>query len=302
MTWKIREYEDGDETGILDLLKASYGLTDYMEFWRWMVKTNPSGHAKIYLAHDDNKFVGHYMVVPRRRKIRDKIIMDGEAVYAMVHPEYRKQGIFTELGRFTLDAIKNEIPICTGFPNKYAIKGHIKTGWHFFDVPLLKLPLTKKSNVKDKTAFHGEKFGKKFDDFWDKTSKNYVNIVVRDSAYLNYRYYYKPIDYEVRVVEDKEILGFVVLKKYFDKSHIVDILAVDEEVLSCLIDASINFAINNKSEVLSCIMVKDRLYYKMLLSKGFNDLERTQFIYHLNDESFKMPKEFFITMGDWAVF
>ena len=149
--------------------------------------------------------------------------------------------------------------------------------------------------VEDKTTYLEGKFGIEFDDFWTDISNNFTNIVVRDSPYLNYRYYFKPIDYEIRVVKDKKILGFVVLKKYKEKSHIVDILAANHDALSLLIDASINFAINNKSEVLSCIMVKDRLYYQMLLSKGFNDLEKKQYIYHLNNEKFKTYRRRIVT-------
>jgi len=302
MQWKIREYKDQDQDRLIKLIELVYGITDYSEFWRWMVKTNPSGRAKIYLAYVDENIIGNYIVVPRRRKIREDIIIDGEAVWAAVHPDYRKQGIFTELGFYTLNDIRNEIPVCTGFPNIYAIEGHLKVGWHFFDIPLLKLNINNRFNKKNNTQIHKSEFGREFDEFWTRISKDYPNIVIRDASYLNYRYFQKPIDYEIRVVRDEEILGFVVLKKYFDKSHIVDILAIDDEVLSELLSASINFAVNNKSKTLSCIMMKDRFYYDSLLSYGFDDLEKKLFIYHLNLKNFMMPKEYFITMGDWDVF
>ncbi|MHA1491434.1 MAG: GNAT family N-acetyltransferase [Promethearchaeota archaeon] len=302
MPWEIREYKDEDEDQVLELIKLAYGLTDHREFWRWMVKTNPSGHAKIYLVYEGNNIIGNYMIVPRRRKILDDIVMDGEAVWAAVHPNYRKKGIFTELGIYSLADIRNEIPVCTGFPNIYAINGHLKAGWRFFDIPLLKLDINDKTNKKDSTLVHRGEFGEEFDDFWMKISKDYSNIVVRDASYLNYRYFHKPIDYEIRVIRDEEVLGFVVLKKYFDKSHIVDILAKDDAILSELLAASINFAVNNKSKILSCIMMEDRFYYASLMSYGFDDIERKLFIYHINRENFKMPKEFFITMGDWDVF
>lgn len=302
MPWKIREYKDEDEDQVLELIKLVYGLTDYREFWRWMVKTNPSGRAKIYLAYEDENIIGHYMVVPRRRKIRKDIIMDGEAVWAAVHPDYRKKGVFTELGFHTLSDIRNEIPVCTGFPNIYAINGHLKIGWHFFDIPLLKLDINDRFNKKENTLTHRGEFGREFDEFWTRISKDYSNIVVRDASYLNYRYYHKPIDYEFRVIRDEKILGFVILKKYFDKSHIVDILAIDDAILSELLVASINFAVSNKSKTLSCIIMKDRFYYDSLLSYGFDDMEKKLFIYHINRENFKMPKEYFITMGDWDVF
>jgi len=302
MPWKIRQYNDEDEDQVIELIKLVYKLTDYRDFYRWMVRANPSGHGKIYLAYENENIIGHYLVVPRRRKIGKDIIMDAEAVWAAVHPDYRKQGIFTELGFHTLNDIRNEIPVCTGFPNIYAITGHLKTGWHFFDIPLLKLSIKNKPNINENTVVHKGEFGKEFDEFWKQISKDYSNIVVRDAAYLNYRYLHKPVDYEFRVIRDKEVLGFVVLKKYFDKSHIVDIFAIDDAILSELLSASINFAIENKSKILSCIMMKDGFYYDSLLSNGFDDKERRLFIYHINRDGFKMPKDFFITMGDWDVF
>ena len=302
MPWKIRQYKDEDEDQVIDLIKLVYGLSEFRDFYRWMVKSNPNSHGKIYLALDNENIIGHYLVVPRRRKIENDIIIDGEAVWAAVHPNYRKQGIFTELGIYALNDIQNEIPVCTGFPNIYAIQGHLKVGWHFFDIPLLKLTVKNKFNKKDNTFMHKGEFGIEFDEFWKKISKDYSNIVVRDASYLNYRYFHKPIDYEIRVIRDEEILGFVVLKKYFDKSHIVDILAIDDVILSELLVASINFAIKNESKILSCIMMKDKFYYDSLLSHGFDDREKKLFIYHTNREDFKMPKEYFITMGDWDVF
>jgi len=302
MSWNIREFLDEDEDSVIELIKLVYGISDYREFWHWMVKTNPSGHARIYLAYEDKNIIGHYMVAPRRRKIKEDIIMDGEAVWAAVHPDYRKQGIFTELGFHTFSNIRNDIPICTGFPNIYAINGHLKSGWHFFDIPLLKLNIKSRLNKKDNTIIHKGEFGKEFDKFWMRISGDYSNIVVRDASYLNYRYFRKPVDYEFRVIRDEEILGYVVLKKYFDKSHIVDILAIDDAILSELITASISFAINNRSKILSCIMMKDLFYYESLMSYGFDDTERKLFIYHINHKKFKMPREYFITMGDWDVF
>ena len=302
MSIKIRKYNDEDEEQVVKLIKLVYKLSDYRDLYRWMNKTNPSGHGKIYLACDNKNIVGHYLVVPRRRKIEKDIIIDGEAVWAAVHPGYRKQNIFTDLGLHTLNDIQNEIPLCTGFPNIHAIKSHLKVGWHFFDVPLLKLNIKNRTKVNENTLVHSGKFEKEFDEFWKEVSKDYSNIIVRDAAYLNYRYQHKPIDYKVRVVRNKKLLGFVVLKKYFDKSHIVDILAKDDTTLSELLSASINFAIENKSKILSCIMMKDRFYYDSLLSNGFNDKERKLFIYHINREGFKMPKDFFITMGDCDIY
>jgi len=135
--WYVRTYKEGDESGITKLLKRNF------EDWLWEYKQNPFGHLIGVAAHD-NQLVGHMAMVPVNMKIGTKTVLASQAVDLVVHPEFRRQGIFLAIGRFLAEETERKaIDIWYGIPNKLAHSGHLKYGW--FDVckvPLLIKPIS----------------------------------------------------------------------------------------------------------------------------------------------------------------
>jgi len=105
--WSTRAYRDGDEEAISELESAVYGeLQDkdqWRRWWHWMYKDNPGGTGLIWLAEDAVKLVGHYPLIPVRLKLGNQIVKASQNLDQMTHPDYRHQGIATNLGRQTLN-------------------------------------------------------------------------------------------------------------------------------------------------------------------------------------------------------
>jgi GNAT superfamily N-acetyltransferase len=145
--WFVRKYKEGDQCGILDLMKLT-GIERAGEQWVWEYKNNPFGHL-IAVAEHDGQIVGHMALIPTYMKIGNKVTMGSQAVDLVVHPKFRRQGMFLAIGKFlTKEAGKEGIELTYGFPNERAHSGHLKYGW--FDVckvPVLVKPINLNSTV-----------------------------------------------------------------------------------------------------------------------------------------------------------
>ena len=71
----------------------------------------------------------------------------------MTHPEARGQGVFTKIGRYATEKMKEQkIHFTTGYPIRpEVIPGHIKVGWEKpFQLPLYLRPLKSNDLLKSK--------------------------------------------------------------------------------------------------------------------------------------------------------
>jgi len=152
--WSVRVHKEGDELGILQLMKLS-GIERTREDWFWEFKSNPFGHL-IGVAEHEGQILGHMALIPTYMKIGKKAIVGSQAVDLVVLPEFRRQGMFLAIGKMlTKEAGKKGIDIVYAFPGMHAPShsGFLKYGW--FDVckvPLLIKPINmnKMVNFLDK--------------------------------------------------------------------------------------------------------------------------------------------------------
>jgi GNAT superfamily N-acetyltransferase len=154
-TWKLRPYRPGDETSILDLCRRVFSEQSAdrfsVDYWKWEFVDNSSGPARVLLADDGGKVVGHYAVVPRNWHISGLPHLGSIVVDVMTHPDYRMQGMFAKLGLQALaEAGEVGIEFSYGFPiRKEVMPGHLKIGWkHLFDIPIFAYPLKFKTVVQ----------------------------------------------------------------------------------------------------------------------------------------------------------
>jgi GNAT superfamily N-acetyltransferase len=116
---------------------------------------NPFGQI-IGIVDCEKQIIGHMAWVPTIMKVGNRIILGSQAVDLVVHPKFRRHGIFLEIGRFLAkEAEKRCNEVTYGFPNYSAHSGHLKYGW--FDVcqvPLLVKPL----NLRKADSFRSNFF------------------------------------------------------------------------------------------------------------------------------------------------
>lgn len=226
--WSVRDYKNGDEDRILQLIQPAFKWGD-KKYWNWRYRDNPAGIGRIWLADDAGKIVGHYAMIPIKMKIGDETVTASLSADIVTHPDYRHQGIFETLARKAYtEAGKEGVHIACVFPNKFSYPGFIKKlGW--FEVCRLKAfvkPLnlenalkryfnnrflrkfcasignsiinscyrTKKSpDVDGLTITRVSSFDDRIDDFWGRVSNDYDIIVVRSKEYLNWKYVEVPL-------------------------------------------------------------------------------------------------------------
>ncbi len=246
--WITREYQDNDEQEILKLRQLVFLNGKSLEWWRWLYQKSPAGKALIVLAEADC-IVGQYSVIPLKTKIGNEICLGSVSPDTMVHPDYRGQGIFTELAKKVYKlGEENHISFVLGFPNQNSHPGAIgNLGWLdlYNGLPLWGKPLNCKNILlhycKHKMLFV-ELFGKacqafsdlyfrdriydpmiriettnyfddEFDCLWQKASTIKPIMVIRDRKYLNWRYVEKPgANYTIYSAWEKdELVGYIIL-------------------------------------------------------------------------------------------
>ena len=109
--------------------------TDFDERWlRWKFFDNPAGKARLYFAEDSDKgaLCGMYCLYPWTIRIRGERVECAQAGDLVVHPDYRRRGIFRELTHCMLEDVKqSQLAMLIGFSNKAAFPGHMKFGWKY---------------------------------------------------------------------------------------------------------------------------------------------------------------------------
>ena len=254
--WSTRTYRDGDEEGIFELWKAvypehSYDQQQWMRWWRWMYKANPSGMGVICLAEHDGKIVGQTGEIPMMMKIGSESVLVGLGIDAMTHPEYRRKGILIELVKARrAESEKRGIRATYSFPNRLSYAAMMTRGLTFDIATMQKVvrPLNWRNTMRTRTNnrllltvgrvaggllgtvfFRAGKvpvlegltvarvsfFDERVNGLWRRISDQYQVMVLRSQEYLNWRYVAAPDrDYLIYVAERSgAVVGYLVLSR-----------------------------------------------------------------------------------------
>ncbi|SFK17711.1 Acetyltransferase (GNAT) domain-containing protein [Halobacillus dabanensis] len=332
----VRPYKPGDEVQIQLLFKKTFGNDRPLKTWTWKFKENPKQDSPFILVYEDNnKILGHISLWITEAYINGNVTKIGLRADTMVDPQARGKGIYKKLNDTLLEKAKLEgIDYLYGFPAPKAKELFQKyTGAHHMtDMPrwlsvrhpmallsskfsplrILK-PLDKmyanfkKVKVKDHPYVFREvtECDHNFDELASETKFNSKAMVVRDAAYLNWRYHNHPEKtYRMFGLYDGDKLkGYVVTNKVegsFTNGFIVDWLTSDAELWPILLD----YAMQDLYEA-------DIIQTWCLTHSGpVHSLKKAGFIHkdspmplvgkEINSEwvELKDPQKWFITPGD----
>lgn len=250
--WSMRPFVDGDEDKIRALFALVFAKEISHEQWKWQYVDNHTDLVMITVAEGmGGELAGHYALRPVRMKIGDEICLGTLSLDTMVHPGYRRQGMFTKLARHMYHAAAEQgIPLTYGFPNKNSHHGLVnKLNWvdlcgrlplfvKILDTrnvlsnlinnklllsmaaPLGKATLGLIGSLRRNTLpadcqlVEVAQFDERATSLWERASASYPIMVVRDREYLNWRYVENPTEeYVIFVVErHSEIAAYIVLK------------------------------------------------------------------------------------------
>ncbi|MBM3250092.1 MAG: GNAT family N-acetyltransferase [Candidatus Omnitrophica bacterium] len=159
-------------------------------------------------------------------------------------------------------------------------------------------------------------FDRRFDDLWQRAQSCHKNIIVRDSAYLNWRYIKNPRrSYVILAAEDsgKKIVGYTVLRiASFDTlkaGYIVDLLAekscAGRLALSLLIKGALAHFRKNGADIAGFLVSPDRAYSGVLLKNGFficpERFRPQPYNFVLRNHSPEIPEEDVLRFRDWFI-
>jgi GNAT superfamily N-acetyltransferase len=331
LDFKLDSEKRGEET------RRQYSLDD----WLWQFENNPYGFLTIVAEHRE-KIVGVMSSFYMDMKIGNRTIRSSQASGLFVHPDYRKQGMFLAIGRTMFEiAQKIGIQFSIGFPNEPAYRGHIQYGWFeasmlpvmstYFDisksVKAKGIPLSSivsrlmnyyyarkrrhKIPQKDLEIKEISRFDERVNHFWNRVLNNHSMITVRDSKYLNWRYFDKPNStYEVYVAENNgQIEGYLVTNKLQNESYsvgwIIDVLCISKGVFLNLVHYAVDHLQKYSMDSIKCLMNNNKSEYKWIQETGFTSYPRPKLrmIARINSEevadSFRIySKDWYVTYGD----
>lgn len=156
-TYRLATNED--TANIVELLKICLGESDNrtVEYWNWKHNNNPFGSSFVLLAFDDGKLIG-VRTFMKWEWVKDaQVYKCVRTVDAVVHPDYRKRGLFSKLTMYGLDLMKeNKIDFIFNTPNSNSMPGNLKMGWKVLGKTGLKVKVNNPINSIYYRAFNRE--------------------------------------------------------------------------------------------------------------------------------------------------
>jgi GNAT superfamily N-acetyltransferase len=267
------------------LAREVYGETELADtgYLEWKYRKNPQG-AIMSVCETGDRVIGFHALMPIRVKLRDSAYRWAWGGDSMVHGEFRRQGIFVELSRSTMNQAKGNISVIFGTPDlrsptALALLKHLEN-IHAGNIVVQRLYLKPRavltSLLNRKTTLSGTgkvlgsvgelgvnlllgtfaphdkphtpsktepdfqvqeirnlTFGQEFDKLWDEASQTFTIAVIRNNAYLNWRFANPDGKYVgYRAVRAGALRGYAVLRYRTENrqqvAYVADLLAADQ--------------------------------------------------------------------------
>jgi hypothetical protein len=199
---------------LLTLYKEVFGRERSEEDFRWKLLGRASSVDTVWVAADGERIVGQHAGIPMMLKLGDRVVPAMHAVEAMTHADYRREGMLTVLGGALYGHWREQdIPLVMGLPHPgwgsraFALGYREAFTLRWISKPLdLVAILRNKLNSqyanavkKDTTAIPSRHYGlldltprdaagKEFDALWQTAGPRYHSAVVRDAAWVRWRY------------------------------------------------------------------------------------------------------------------
>lgn len=352
--WVTRAVQETDIDKISDfraIIEGGKELSVYRspEYYNWKYFDSPTKgeHQYARIAEDKGKIVGLLAATCKKMKVGERVIKCAEIGDIFTHPEYRRQGIFTTLGKELCAELEDAgISLIYVRPNENSYPGLVSKLYFekAFYLKSMVLPLhvgkllghkmhlpswfeklidriTVKVIYKAKepllsseiTISRVTHFDKDVSTVWESVSHDHDVMIVKDAAYLNWRYIRNPTDYVVLVAKDiGKTVGFIVFTTRVRSGYIVDILFPEErrDIAQSLLVRAINLLLQEGVNlvfawVIKNFMQKPDTYYHVLRKFGFFPMgEYLNFVVRIISPEIekisflKTPTKWFLTMGD----
>jgi GNAT superfamily N-acetyltransferase len=251
-TWQVREFRTSDKASLLRLSAQHYGdreqaKEDFVD-WLYYASTGQTSFVPIAEDIETGEVLGFSFQVPFHARINTEYGICRLGCNALVHPDYRGQGIYFALSELVETSVKDSL-FTYGFPKPRAISAHQRVGkFPVSRIPLVVRPLDMAALARkrlrnplirfmvqlgwwfaQRTLWRPRPAGEtpadlrvipladvdqRFDDFWARVEDKYKIIVPRDSQFLRWRFSDPNFrEYKLLAAESGEaIVGYLALR------------------------------------------------------------------------------------------
>ncbi|MFU8869842.1 GNAT family N-acetyltransferase [Natronococcus sp.] len=127
----IRQFEPGDREAFLSLYERVFDRGRSPAWFRWKYEDNPyADHVPIVVAEDDGDLVGCRSLFAQEMRGHGTVRTAYQPCDTMVHPDYRRRGLFDRMNERTLERYAEGGPaFFFNFPNEASKRGNLNHGW-----------------------------------------------------------------------------------------------------------------------------------------------------------------------------
>lgn len=259
----VRTAGKADADRLIGLFNEAFRKSKDARTAHWKYFDSPHGVSTTLLAEGpQGEPAGAYSYVYRRFTWRGAPVEIAQASDAMVHPSFRKRGIFTGLDDLCAEtAGQRGVPACFATAGRQSHHGFLKNGWReigpyrtwlaVFDVKrslarrfggaagvlapfvgpaLAMLGKRPKFDLGSHVAQPIPRFDERVTRLFESTMARLPLIGVRDADWLNWRYVDTPTRKHraTAILRGDALVGYVVTEDGADNGYVVDLLGLDE--------------------------------------------------------------------------
>jgi hypothetical protein len=317
---QVRGYIESDDQDLSRLMDEVFGRNWDEGVFEWKYRRNPAGRALSAVAEREGKLIGQLGAIPVRFFVDGRELVGTQEVDGCLDKKHGKFDTFFHLVRlrrkmndeneigfsyfFSVDisskiaqkALKGSMRVCATpilvkvLGVEPLLRDRLRPKWisrllaPIVDRALRLAYPTRGPIPKGVRMKRVERFDERFDDLWNRIKGDYPIMIVRDSAYLNWRYVDVPHrDYTVFCLENEEtteILGFIVVgeeQRAYRVGHILELVTPrtgQEEVVRALVRGALQEFMKRKIPLVYCLMLPHCHAFQVLRRAGFRKREK----------------------------
>lgn len=128
--YEIRRYQPDDRDAFLTLYKEVMGTEKDATWFNWKYENNPYvDHVPMFVSVTEGDIVGARPFFALKMSHQGDEWVGLQPGDTMVHPDHRRQGLFTRMTERSIEYYGNDHPLMFNFPNHRSRPGYLKLGW-----------------------------------------------------------------------------------------------------------------------------------------------------------------------------
>jgi N-acetylglutamate synthase-like GNAT family acetyltransferase len=347
--WHSVPFVPGLAAGVASLCAREWPNADAgrAEYVRWQYDANPAGRAFSALARTGaGELTAQFGAIPLRMAVDGEERFGALALNVVTDSAMRGRGIFTALGRACDEQMAAAgVTVAWALPNRNSFPGFVgRLGYtHIGDAPLLVRPVNVRRLAESRVRLPGvgvaasilakpfvaplpgatrevsgvsvaavERFGSEFENLWPGIRGRERVMVVRDAAYLNWRFVEIPTrTYQVFAARaGGAVAGYVALRTAelfgLQAGLIVDLIASNEAVREALLSHALAHFATQDVDLLAALMLTHTAEHASLRRHGFRPVPKLLLplpfrVVARGGDVVRDLRNWFLTMGDYDV-